>query len=713
MTVYQTPETLKKLKEEMKEKPQGEFMRKWLMARGYQRYLLEGFTDGENVTARAYAFEELMRGTRAHVYDNDLIVGSVRGIHGQPTDEERELGGYLELVDQFSGRNFWTNSDHFAPNYRHFLSRGIGGVLEDIEQSKKEHPDRDSTVFLCAAERCMKAFAEHICAYAAEAERKGNSFAAENCRAVAYGKPKSFAQALQLCWFVHTAFWIEGRYAMALGRMDQYLYPFYEADRAEGKIDRAGATELLANALYKIGEAAYYGDDNVVNIAIGGVNRDGSNAENELTFAVLDAVRACNIPGPNLSARIHSGISDEFLDEALKLIGTGLGYPALMNDEVNIPALARHGYAIEDARDYCMVGCIENFLQGMQPPWSDGRFNTPKYLELALNNGCDMFTEKRTGPATGKAEDITSMEQFMEALEEQLRYGAACYVNYFRIENEKINPKSYMQPFLSCFCDDCIARAKDINDGGAKYPSVHGACGMGIATVADSLAVIEELVFRKKAMTLAQMRDVLKADFEGYEKERQMMLAVPKYGNDCPETDKYAVWFVKNQDELFTKYHTRDGGDFYTAIASNVSNIPAGREIAATPDGRKAREPVSDAASPMHGMDHCGPTAVVNSVTKPDYTLVSCGTVVNQKYTSDVFTDEESRKKLLRLIRVYFEKGGQEMQINAVSRQTLIDAMEHPENYRDLIVRVSGFSAYYIHLGKEVQLDILKRTEHS
>ena len=500
---------------------------------------------------------------------------------------------------------------------------------------------------------------------------------------------------------------------MALGRMDQYLYPYYKRDIESGILTREFAKSLIECTLYKIGENRYFGSDDVVNIAIGGIKPDGSEGINELSYILLEAVRDCGIAGPNLSARLHSGMPDQFLDECLKVIGTGIGYPALMNDDVNIAALHRCGYELEDCRNYCMVGCVENFLPGQQPPWSDGRFNSPMYLELALNDGCSWQTGVQLGPHTGRPSEIASMEEFLEKLHIQMKAGAAEYMALFRNENDRFNRKNYTQPFLSGLSDSCIELGLDINDGGTKYPSVHGPACMGIGTMADSLAAIEQLVFVEKRITLSELRDALAVDFEGYEDLQQALLAAPKYGNNDDRADRYAVWYMDEHADLFEDYRTPDGGRIYIAMASNINNIPAGMEVAATADGRKCGEPLSDAASPMHGMDKKGPTATVLSTTKPDYTKAACGTVLNQKYSPSVFKDDEKRAKLAALIRVYFARGGQEMQVNSVSRETLKDAMEHPENYKSLVVRVSGFSAFYVTLDREVQEDILKRTEQA
>ena len=382
-----------------------------------------------------------------------------------------------------------------------------------------------------------------------------------------------------------------------------------------------------------------------------------------------------------------------------------------MNDDVNIASLIRRGVDPEDARDYCMVGCIENFLPGKQPPWSDGRFNTPKCLELALNGGVCMLTGKRLGAITPPPEAISSMEELLEAFRCQLEYAARDYVLRFGNDNSRYTPWHYTQPFLSCFCEGCVTGGRDINDGGTPYASVHGVGLMGIATVADSLAAIEKVVFEKKLCTLRELCDALRSDFQQAEPLRAQLLAAPKYGNNDDYADKYGRYFVDVQYEIFSRYTTPDGGPYSIGIASNISNIPAGEEVAATPDGRHARQPLSDAASTTPGRDRCGPGAALLSLSKPDYTKSALGTVVNQKYTPHAFR-EDKLDDLAAMIQVYFSRGGQELQINAVSRDTLADAMEHPENYSSLIVRVSGFSAYYTTLSRDVQQDILRRTEH-
>ena len=701
------------LKQEMQQRPEGVFCPDYFRGMGYDA---TGHTSP--CGRRADGIYALFTEPAPHIYQNDLIVGSQRPLFVTLT--EQQTLDAREAVAPYPERWFGTNKDHFAPDFATVLHVGIVGLLAQIADSERAHASEpDQLDFLGSMRHALHGLQQRLLAHASKArELQGSegyddarlAFIAENCTQLASGVPESFAQGLQLVWMIHSCFLYEGRYAMALGRIDQYLYELYSRDVAAGRIDRERATELLENAFVKICEHRFYlGGDDVVNICIGGVDAEGKDAVNELSYAVLYAVRGVNMPGPNLSARISPDTPDEFLDECLKVIGTGLGYPALMNDTVNMAALRRYGYDEVDVRNYCMVGCIENFITGMQPPWSDGRFDTPRFLEYVLFNG-QGYDKGRTGLVTTPLAQITSMEQFMACLEQQISEGVKQYVQAFRAYNDVPDPQNYTSPFLSCFCKACIERGLDINMGGSRYPSVHGAALMGVGTMSDSLAAIEKVVFCDRTVTLCELAEALKCNFEGYEALRALLLAAPKYGNNDPFVDKYAVWFTSYLSDQFDLYRTRDGGGIYTAMAANTSNIWAGMHIGATPDGRRAGEPLSDAASPTYGRDLKGATSTLLSVSKPDYTRCACGTVVNQKYSPAMFEDGK-REKLLSLIRVYFAKGGQEIQINATSAKVLRDAMEHPEQYASLVVRVSGFSAFYVTLDRAVQEDILRRTQ--
>lgn len=659
---------------------------------------------------RANMIQTLFSRPKPVILRHEWIVGNKKALF---CEADASLLEYAKgTVEYFSQRGFTTNKDHYAPNYQHVLKVGLPGLLSDIASSRKTHadcPDRIST--LDAMEKTLFGFRDMIENHRREAEqqipcdeadRKRLDFIIENCAALLVSPPQSFAQALQLLWFCHLAFLFEGRYAMAFGRMDQYLYPFYRSDIDRGILTDEDVIALLENVFIKL-------QNDVVNICIGGQNKAGVCELNPLSRCILRAVRSCNVPGPNLSLRYTQNTPDEFLDECLESIGTGLGYPAIMNDDVNIAALKRYGYRDEDVYDYSMVGCIENFITGKQPPWSDGRFDTPRFFDYVLNHG--RSTASRSfGPDLCDLSEIDSMDAFMKVFESVLAYGASEYWARFNHKNDSIHQAHYPEPFLSCFCEDCIGRGLDIHNGGSLYPSVHGVAVMGIGTVADSLAAIEQVVFTDRAATLETLRDALNADFVGYEDLHRRLLAAPKYGNNDDFADKYAVWFIDYLGGLFDQYRTRDGGGIYIAAAANISNIHAGKTINATPDGRKRGEPLSDAASPTYGRDTRGATATLSSLCKPDYTRVACGSVVNQKFSPSMFSAEK-RKKLMALIKTYFKKGGQEIQINSTSREILIDAMEHPERYPTLVVRVSGFSAFYVTLDRDVQLDILNRTQ--
>ena len=686
--------------------------------------------------AKADAVAYMLANYPAYVDEYDRIAGSLRGAYVPDAEiDPVELNRANDICASYGSLSFHTNSDHFAPGYERFLKDGIDGTRARIAQSRRahendpddpelKHPASGKAAYLDTMETVLDGFAALVENHAKAAKEAAEAAAdpdnaaylralSEDLTYITHAAPATFRQALNLVWLCHVAFVLQGKYAQALGRMDQYLYPYYRHDIDAGLLTEEMAEELVACTFIKIKERRWTSGDDVVNICIGGVKPDGSEGINELSYVILHSVRDCNIPGPNLSARLHTGMPDKFLDECLQVIGTGLGYPALMNDLVNIPALHRHGYSLEDARDYCFVGCIENFIPGRQPAWSDGRFNVPEFLEGVFYRGRSNIDTHYCGVDTGDLETLDTMEKFMDAFDTQLTLAAAEYVAIFNNTNDSINRKNFTDPFMSLFCEDCIGRAMDINDGGAKYPSCHGAVAMGIATVADSLAAIEKTVYHDHTCTLTELRDAMQADFAGYEVLQAKLIACPKYGNDDNFVDKYAIWYVKRLDELFAPFRTRDGGPFYTAIASNTQSVYAGMGIGATPDGRHAKVPLSDAASPTYGMDKNGPTATFLSMCKPDYRLVSCGTVLNQKYTPDMLRDPVKRQALISAIEVYFDRGGQEVQINCVSKEMLRDAMAHPEKYQNLVVRVSGFSAYFTSLDRAVQEDILHRTEHA
>lgn len=674
----------------------------------------------QNVSLRANAFRSLLTRCPPFVYKNDLILGSMAGLFSLSYDED-EVNLAKIFVDNLGEREFIQHTDHYCPDYEKLLKVGVTGLLDEIAISQKKFVDDEQKMdTLNAMETCLKAYRDMLLLYGQTAKslcgEQGyddeilNKMALD-AKVVAFEKPTTFRQALQLVWAWHLAFCLDGKYAMALGRMDQYLYPFYVVDKENGRITDDEALALFQATLSKIYEHRHFlGNDDVVNVCIAGVDENGNDATNELTYLIIEAVKKLNVPGPNLSARISAVTPDSLLDSALVSIGTGLGYPALISDEVNERALVKKGYDLKDVRNRSMVGCLENFFAGQQPPWADGRYNAPLCLDYVLFDGKSTRSFRR-GVKTGNCAEIDTMDEFLRRFEIQLRHLADEETLIYKLRCDKINPVNYQEPFLSILCQDCIGRGLDVNMGGAKYPANYGLAVMGIATIADSLSAIEKVVFVDKEATLNQISDALVADFVGYERLQRLLLDAPKYGNNDDFVDKYAVWFARKVAKIFDDKRTPQGGTFFCGMASNVDNIYAGKEVGATADGRKAGTPLSDAASPAYGKDRRGATSTLNSLIKPDYTDFAVGSVINQKFTPEMFSDDEKRKKMLALVRTYFEGGGQELQINATSREILIDAMNNPEKHANLVVRVSGFSAHFVTLDRSVQEDILNRTQ--
>ena len=424
-------------------------------------------------------------------------------------------------------------------------------------------------------------------------------------------------------------------------------------------------------------------------------------------------MRRIGQPGGNLTARISNGTPEAFLAKCVEVIGTGIGFPALFNDDLEIAALTDRGVPLEEARDYCFVGCIEVHLPGRQAPWSDSRFNLLRCVNLALRNGYDDVTRRQAGPDTG--EPATWMA-FLEAYLLQMRTGLQHHIRQIQAvqEQAEVRAEELTSPLMSALVADCLARGQDQCAGGARFPANHGVAGMGIGVTADALAAIKRFVYDHPRFTLTTLHAMLDANFAGYDEERSLLLhGAPKYGNDDTEVDAIAVQVTRAFAEECLRYSTPRGGYFAGLMAANVQNISGGREVSATADGRLAFQPLSDAASPTFGRDLDGPTAVIKSIAKLDYRLLPAGNVVNMKFHPSALAGEAGCAGLAALIRTCFHLGGIQLQFNTTDRAVLRDAMAHPEQYRHLVVRVSGFSAHFTGLDQAVQEDILARTEHA
>ena len=641
---------------------------------------------------------------------------------------------------------------HIIPNYRKVLNIGLTGILEEVNNELEKLNLSDPNVFrkrtfLEAIRIAYEGVLNFIRRYARLAkelaENEGDSIwrnellrIADVCENLVKGPPRTFCEALQLVWFVHLILHIESNgHSVSLGRLDQYLYPFYKKDLNEGRITRDEALELIKcflikmNTLNKVrpwSETRYKsGYPLFMTITLGGQTSDGDDATNDLTYLFLDALAETRLPQPTIIVRVHSKTPDNLLIYAIKtLIRHGGGLPAFFSDEVIIPALINIGVPIEDARDYAIAGCSEAVIPGKSLSFTGGDcyFNLLKLLEITLNGGCNPRTNKCLYRTKGPNE-IKSMEEFIEEFRKQLAYYARYIVPLTSITSATdadLNPT----PFASSLIDYRIELGADISEGGgpnARYSHTI-IQGHGIANVANSLYAIEELVFRRRLITLDELRDVLLSNWMGYlgEKLRRLIFELPKYGNDVDDVDKYAKLIAKMfYDEIVRKYRPWRGGVFGLSLQGLTANVPEGEVTGATPDGRLAGEPLADNASPHAGTDKKGVTATLKSFAKIDHTLFINGNILNIKFHPSTLVDQfgsiddERIYRFAQLLKTFLvDLKGFQVQFNIVSADVLRAAQREPEKYPNLIVKVAGYSAYFVMLDRKLQDQIIARTEH-
>ena len=555
------------------------------------------------------------------------------------------------------------------------------------------------------------------------ARRKELKKIADVCTRVPAHAPRDFWEALQHYWFIHLGVITELNPwdAFNPGRLDQHLYSFYKKGLDDGTLTKESAKELLQllwikfnnqPAPPKVGvtaeESNTYNDFALINT--GGVKADGSDGVNELSYLILDVIEEMRIPQPSSMVQISKKTPDNFLKRALRIIRTGFGQPSVFNTDVIIQELLRQGKRIEDARNGGASGCVETGAFGKECYILTGYFNLVKVLETALNNGLDPRTGQKIGLETGDPTKFSSFEELFDAFKRQLNY----FVDV-KIKGNNIIERLYAEhlpvPFLSLLIDDCIAKGKDYNDGGARYNTSY-IQGVGLGTVTDSLAAMSYQVFDKKQITMRELLKALKADFNGYETLRQILLnKTPKYGNDDDYADNVMKAVFEAYYEAIEGRPSTKGGNYRINLLPTTVHVYFGRVTGATADGRKALEPLSEGVSPVQGADRKGPTAVIKSVSKIDHARTG-GTLLNQKFAPELLADEEGLDKLAHLIRTYFKLDGHHIQFNVVNAETLRDAQKHPEKYGDLLVRVAGYSDYFVNLSVELQNEIIKRTEH-
>ena len=591
---------------------------------------------------------------------------------------------------------------------------------------------------------------------------------AQNCANVPEKGATGFYEACQSFWFVQQLLQIESSgHSISPGRFDQYMYPYYQKDMESGKITREFAQELMdciwvkLNDLNKCRDAAsaegFAGYSLFQNLIAGGQNEEGIDVTNDLSFMSIQASMHVFLPQPSLSVRVWNGTPHEFLIRAAELTRTGIGLPAYYNDEVIIPSLMSRGLTLQDARDYNIIGCVEPQKSGKTEGWHDAAFfNMCRPLELVFSNGIDKGV--RIGPATGNVEDMTTFEQFYDAYKKQMDYAIQLLVN---ADNaiDMAHAERCPLPFLSSMVDDCMKVGKTVQEGGAVY-NFTGPQGFGVANMADSLYSVKTLVYDEKKITMGELKEALATNYgKGLgaedvaamtakianelkeagktigEKEVAAILntvlaaseapevkangerilklieEVPKFGNDIPEVDAFARDVAYTYTEPLQNYKNPRGGSFQAGLYPVSANVPLGAQTGATPDGRLAYQPVADGVSPSAGKDVNGPTAAANSVSRLDHYIASNGTLFNQKFHPSALSGRNGLENFVGLIRSYFDQKGSHMQFNVVSRETLLDAQKHPEQYKHLVVRVAGYSALFTTLSKSLQDDIIRRTE--
>lgn len=547
---------------------------------------------------------------------------------------------------------------------------------------------------------------------------------AANCDVVPAHKPKTYWQAIQMYWFVHLGVTTELNPwdAYSPGRLDQHLYPFYEKDVEAGDLDDEKALELLENlwvkfnnqpAPPKVGitlkESGTYTD--FANINTGGITEDGKDGVNEVSYLILDCMDEMKLLQPSSNVQISKKTPRKFLKRACEISRKGWGQPAFYNTEAIIQELLNAGKTIEDARLGGTSGCVETGAFGNEAYILTGYFNLPKILELTLYNGYDNVSKKQLGLQLGYAKDFKSFEELFEAYKKQIEYFLDIKIKGSNVI-EEIYARYMPAPFLSIITNDCISSGKDYNAGGARY-NTNYIQGVGIGTITDSLSAIKYNVFDKQKFSMEELMKALEDNFEGHEIIKNLVSnKTPKYGNDDDYADDIMQEVFNFYQKTITGRPNMKGGQYRINMLPTTCHVYFGEVMMASPDGRLAKKPVSEGISPSKSGDTNGPTAVIKSASKMDH-LRTGGTLLNQKFTPGVVAGENGLDQMSNLVRAYFDMDGHHIQFNVIDRQTLINAQNNPEEYKDLIVRVAGYSDHFRNLSKALQDEIIERTEQA
>ncbi len=645
--------------------------------------------------------------------------------------------------------NLTSGDAHIAVENDRILREGLDAYIQRVREHKeatdnislqgvKQHTFYESLeIGLVAMQDFIIRFAnlaKEQKASASEQRTKELDIIENTCRNIAYKPAATFREALQLTYFVQLVLQIESNgHSASLGRMDQYLFPYYDADIKAGRTTNNEVMELLENtwikllSIHKIRSWSHTrfsaGSPLYQNVTIGGQTVDKKDAVNNLSFLILNSVGETKLTQPNLSVRFHKNMDDTFLRACLDVIRKGFGMPAFNNDEIVIPSFIELGVAPEDAYNYSAIGCIEVGVPGKWGYRTTGKhfLNFMRIFLAAMHDGTDPVSGNRFYPGIGNLVDFTSFDQVMQAWKVQVaNYAHAGIAIDTAIDI--ILEEEAPDIVCSAFVEDCIGRGKTIHEGGSKYDFVSGL-QVGIANLGNSLATIKRMVFEEKSVSAEALLKHMENDYkdEGGEELRQRILnEIPKFGNDDDYVDDLVGKAYMAYIEELDKYHTIRYGRgpigcrYYAGTSSISANVPQGAIVPATPDGRHAGTPLAEGCSPSGGTDVKGPTAVFQSIAKLPTDKILGGVLLNQKISPVILEDENNQVKLAALLRGFFAGlHGWHVQYNVVDRETLLDAQAHPDNHRDLVVRVAGYSAFFNTLSKDTQDDIIARTEQS
>ncbi|MEK7399374.1 MAG: pyruvate formate lyase family protein [Candidatus Poribacteria bacterium] len=618
---------------------------------------------------------------------------------------------YQENERFMNGQNvYWAGwGGHAVLGFEKVLAEGTHGIRKTINYYLPKEHDPEKRAFRYALLIVCDGIDSFALNYAKSAldmienetdEKRLRELAtiAYHCSNVPKHGARTFPEALQAFWFIHL---LDGNDSP--GRFDQFMFPYYQRDIESGNLAQNEAQDWIDH-LWK-----RFNDTRSWNVCVGGLKPDGNDGTNDLTFMALEATRRIKKVAPNLSLRIHKNSSQKLWEKAIDVIETGVGMPALYNDEVFVPALMRYGISEEDARDYAMNGCSQVDIQGKSHiGLEDGEMNLLKCLELALHDGFDPNNKHQVGLHTGDPKGFNSFDQIWQAYIAQVEYFSKRLTEASNIV-QKAHAETSPNLFRSLFIEGCIEKGLNFKAGGPKYN--HGQIlTQGIANTADSLAVIKKLVFEEKRISIDELLDAIDNDFPDESLRQQLIHEVPKFGNDDDYVDNIAAQVIDHFYRHLNTYKTWRGGIYGGGSIVFTRAVSFGGKVGATPDGRKAYTPLADSVGPTQGRDLNGPTAVFNSVAKIPQILAQSAYVLNIKFTPAIVRNDKD--KVISLFKTYFSKGGQQIQVNVVDKETLVRAKEYPEQYEGLIVRVGGFSGYFRHLSPAHQDDVIARTEH-